>query len=169
MEPVLFKDDRRGATAVEERDSEGEVVADPSHWRYLFRADDWYRGGPIGLAFGPEAESAEIRNFADHVLRKASRFTSRFTSFTKELKIASRFTSAADKRSIRKVEWARLRTMESRGIIRLWEPEQVFEAMKEMSGRLAKQAGDVRSAMRRNSEILIEGQIPTELILAVNE
>jgi hypothetical protein len=118
---------------------------------------------------GPEADAADIQNFADHVLRKESRLTSRFTSFTTELKIAGRFTSAADKRSIRKVESAKLQLLESQGIIRQWDPDQVFEVMKEMSGKLAKQSGDVRAAMRKNREILIEGQIPAELVMPVNE
>ncbi len=154
---------------MKERDNEGTVVADPISWRYLFRGDDHYRGGPIGKVLGPEAEATDIQNFADHVLRKESRFTSRFTSFTKELKIAVRFTANADKRAIRKFEWANLRALESQGIIRLWDPDQVFEAMKVMPGKLAKQAGDVRAAMRKNHEILIEGQIPAECLLPVNE
>jgi hypothetical protein len=101
--------------------------------------------------------------------RKESRFTSRFSSFTTELKIAKRFTSASDKRALRKVEWTKLKDLESRGVIRLWDPDPVFEEMKAMSGKLAKQAGDVRATMRRNSEVLIEGQLPAEFILPGNE
>ena len=43
------------------------------------------------------------------------------------------------------------------------------EAMKAMSGKLAKQAGDVRATMKRNSEILIEGQLPAGILLPVSE
>lgn len=34
--------------------------------------------------------------------------------------------------------------------------------------KLARQAADVRNAMRRNSELLIEGQIPADYLERVN-
>jgi hypothetical protein len=58
--------------------------------------DDYHRGGPIGKAAGTEADEADIQNFADHVLRKESRRSSRYSSFTTEVKIARRFTCASD-------------------------------------------------------------------------
>jgi hypothetical protein len=56
----------------------------------------------------------------------------------------------------------------SRGIIRIWDPDQVFEVLMNGPRKLARQAGDVRSAMRRNSEMLIEGQVPAGILLPVN-
>ena len=137
--------------------------------RYLFRADDHYRGGPVGRALGAEADAADIQNPADHVLRKESILTSRFTSFAMEVKIARKFTLASDDRFIRKAELGVLKVLESRGLIKMWFADQVFEAMKNGPGKLAKQAADVRAAMRRNHEVLIEGQIPPGILVRVNE
>src|SRR5205823_2612320 len=71
---------------------------------YVFRGDDHYRGGPLGRALGAEADTADIQNFADHVLRKESTRTSRYTSFTEEVKVARKFTTASDNRHVQKVE-----------------------------------------------------------------
>jgi hypothetical protein len=140
-------------------DDEAGAEFGSTRGRYLFRADDGYRGGPVGRALGLEADLADIQDFAGHVLRKESRVTSRFTSFTLEVKIARRFTSVADSRFIRKVELAKLRILESQGVIQIWDPDQVLEAMRKGASKLAKQAADVRAAMRRNREVLIEGQV----------
>jgi hypothetical protein len=127
---------------------------------YLFRGDDNFSGGPVGRAFGTHADEADIQNFGDHVLRKESKQTSRYVSFTKEIKIARKFTSAADNRYVAKAAWSALRELDARGIIKVWEPDAVEAALREGPKRLAKQASDVRAAMTRNRELLIEGQIP---------
>jgi hypothetical protein len=135
---------------------------------YLFRGDDFYRGGPVGRALGLEADSANIQDFIEHVLRKESNRTSRYVSFTEELKAAERFTLAPDNRHIRKVEWARLQDLASQGIIQIWDAERVYEALSQGSRKLVKKANDVRAAMRRNSELLIEGQLSEEFFERVN-
>jgi hypothetical protein len=127
---------------------------------HIFRGDDNYRGGPVGRAFGADADAADIQNFADHVLRKESNRSSRYVSFTKEVKIARKFTSALDNRYVSKADLVVLRQLEANGIIRIWDADQVYSALREGPKKLAKQASDVRTAMRRNSELLIEGQIP---------
>ncbi len=143
--------------------------ADPTESKsYIFRGDDQYRGQAVGRAFGAEANSAQTQSFADHVLRKESRITSRCTSFTTELKIARRFAKASADRQIAKASLTELRVVEKQGAIRIWNADQVFDAMKIVPGRLAKQAGDVRAAMRKNYEILIEAQIPKQIVLPVN-
>jgi hypothetical protein len=148
---------------------EGAVANGSGAGRYLFRADDNDRGGPVGRALGPEADASDIQNFADHVLRKESRRTSRFTSFTTEVKLARKFTSASDNRFIRKADPAKLRGLESQGTIRMWDPDRVFEVTRDGPRKLARQAADVRAAMRRNSEILIEGRIPAEVLRPVTD
>lgn len=127
---------------------------------YLFRGDDNYTGGPIGRALGTDADSADIQNFADHVLRKESNLSSRFKSFTAETKIARRFISAPDNRYVCKAEMTKLRDLEAQGTINIWRPDAVYDALIKGPKKLAKQAADVRTAMYKNSEILIEGQIP---------
>jgi hypothetical protein len=135
---------------------------------YLFRGDDDYRGGPVGRAFGTEADAADIQNVAHHVLRKQPNHTSRYVSFTEEVKVARRFTSASDNRYVSRAEMSDLRELESQGVIRIWDPDRVEPALRESPGKIARQAADVRSAMKRNSEILIEGQIPAGILKPTN-
>lgn len=135
---------------------------------YLFRGDDNYRGGPVGFSLGEEADAADIQDFAEHVLRKESQRTSRYTSFTMEPKIAHKFTSAPDNRYVRKVELTALHELERQGFIKVWDAEQVHAVLRQGPKKLANQAADVRAAMRKNREILIEGQIPEGVLQPVN-
>ncbi|HET6883340.1 MAG TPA: hypothetical protein VFI31_24535 [Pirellulales bacterium] len=135
---------------------------------YVFRGNSHCRDGPIGRALGEDADGAEIQNGADHVLRKESRRASRYVSFTTELGIARKFTSVDDNRDVRKVKVAELQQLESAGIIRLFDPDAVYNQLVSQGPKLARQAADVRAAMRRNKELLIEGQIPAEIIERVN-
>jgi hypothetical protein len=148
--------------------SADESPAIASTSSYLFRGDNNFTGGSIGRAFGEKADEAEIQTFADHVLRKESRQTSRYVSFTSEIKIARKFTSASDNRFVAKVAKSTLCELETRGIIKVWEPSAVEAAMGRGPKKLARQAADVRAAMTRNREVLIEGQIPGTVVQAVN-
>ncbi len=148
---------------------ENFVARDLGTGAYLFRGDDHYRGGPIGKALGVEADEADIQNFADHALRKETRRSSHYSSFTTEVKIARKFTSAPDNRAIVKVERVELRELESQSAIRIWGPNEVYEYLSGGAKKLAKQAADVRTAMRRNSEILIEGQVPASITNRISE
>jgi hypothetical protein len=47
-------------------------------------------------------------------------------------------------------------------------PDQVYEVLAQMPKKIARQAADVRAAMMRNREILIEGQIPGGFLSRVN-
>ncbi len=136
--------------------------------KYIFRGDDSFKGGTIGRAFGPEADEADIQDFAEHVLRKETSRNSRYVSFTEEIKIARRFTSAADNQHLVKVTMARLRELETAGQIRIWNPDQVFAALRAGPKKLARRAFDTQTAMKRNSEILIEGLIPADVLAKVN-
>jgi hypothetical protein len=138
----------------------GEVATTAEKFGYIFRGDDHYLGGPAGRAFGEEADSADIQNFADHVLRKESNLSSRYLSFSEEVRIARRFTSGSDNRYVRKTSLVALRQLEEKGVIRIWDPTQVYEALRAGPKKLAKQAADVQAAMKRNREVLIKGQIP---------
>jgi hypothetical protein len=151
---------------------EGTIVAaetvESRKNRYLFRGDDNYRGGPVGFSLGEEADAADIQDAAEHVLRKESQRTSRYTSFTMETKIARKFTSAPDNRYVHKVELLVLRELERQGFIRIWNAEQVHAVLRQGPKKLANQAADVRAAMRKNREILIEGRIPEGALQPVN-
>ncbi len=138
------------------------------HRNYLFRGDDNYRGGPIGRALGTEADEADIQDFADHVLHKESNRSSRYVSLTLEVKIARKFTSASDNQYVSKIDFDALLKLEAKGVIRIWDLDRVYAAMKAGTRKLARQASDVRAAMRRNSELLVEGQIPEGLVQPTN-
>jgi hypothetical protein len=157
------------SSSQEATDVDGTVASGSDAGRYLFRADDRYRGGLVGRALGPEADTADIQSLADHILRKESRLTSRFTSFTTEVKIARKFTQAPDNRFIRKAELAALKALEAQGVIRMWDADQVYEVVANGPKKMAKRAADVRAAMKRNHEVLIEGQIPAGALESVNE
>jgi hypothetical protein len=135
---------------------------------YVFRGDDAYCGGVLGRERGAEADAADIQDFADHVLRKESNRSSRYVSFTEEVKIARRFTSAADNRFVWKASMNALRDLEQQGVIRIWDPDQVFETLRQAAKKLYRQAGDVRAAMLRNREFLIEGQVPEQVLQRTN-
>ena len=136
--------------------------------KYLFRGDDNYLGGSTGRALGADADAADIQDPAEHVLRKESKRSSRYTSFTDEVKVARKFTSAQDNRRVCKAELAELRNLEAQGVIRIWDPDRVYQVLLASGNKVAKQAADVRVAMRRNSEILIEGQIPAAVLEQAN-
>ena len=135
---------------------------------YIFRGDDNYRDSPVGRPLGAEADAADIQNFADHVLRKESNRSSRYLSFTEEVKIARGFTSASDNRYVWKALVAALRKLEAQGVIRIFDPDQVYATLSTGPKKLARQAADVRAVMRRNSEILIEGRIPIGILERTN-
>lgn len=155
-------------TAGPEQTSIAPEAVESGKARYIFRGDDNYRGGSVGLSLGSEADAADIQDFAEHVLRKQSHRTSRYTSFTMETRIARKFTSAADPRFIRKAELIVLGGLEKQGVIKIWDAEQVHAALRQGPKKLAKQAADVRAAMRRNREVLIEGRIPEGLLQPTN-
>src|SRR5690242_10465581 len=107
---------------------------------YLFRGDDLYTGGSIGFALGKDAEGADIQDLSEHVLRKQKGRTSRYVSFSKELKIARKFTSSQDNRLVIKAPMNRLRELEASGILILWDADQVFDSLRQGAHKLAKKA-----------------------------
>ncbi len=75
---------------------------------------------------------------------------------------------AHNNRRVCKAGLAELRDLEAQGVIRIWDADGVYAVLLTSGKKLAKQAADVRVAMRRNSEILIEGQIPAGLLEQAN-
>jgi hypothetical protein len=130
---------------------------------YLFRGDEYYAGGSVGIPLdSSQSPVADIQTPADHVLRKRAGKSSIFTSFTKKMDVAERF--AGERKLIMKVAVAILRQLESEGSIRLWAPDDARQWLREAGKKSAKHASATRDAMRRNAEILVEGQIPAEVI-----
>lgn len=137
---------------------------------YLFRADDNYKiGNPVGFELdSEEAIAAEIQNPWVHVLDKESIQTSRYISFSTAIAIkggggSQKFTK---KNKIFQVSWEALQQLETDGKIRIYTPEDVAEIIRESSKKkIRKKANDVKAAMEKNGEILIEGQIPGKVIV----
>ena len=75
-------------SAADEESGKEEAAYPATPRKYIFRGDDNYRGGPVGRALGAEADAADIQNIADHVLRKESNLSSRYTSFTEGAAVA---------------------------------------------------------------------------------
>jgi hypothetical protein len=136
---------------------------------YLFRADDNYKiGDPVGLELdSEEATTADIQDPLDHVLNKESGQTSRYVSFSSAITIPGgggpkKFTK---KNKILKAAWEAVQQLASDGKIRIYTPEQVAEMIRNNpKKKISKQANNVKVAMEKNGEILVEGQIPGNLI-----
>ena len=146
--------------------------------RYLFRGDDYYTGGPVGFVLhSDEADEADIQTPWEHVReaeggpRKSRgsedddhRKTSRFTSFAISRKGAAKFTK---RNKIQKALYDKLKELAAgpTATLRILEPADV-EAMMlaHEKKKVRDKAADVRRLMEKNDEVLIEGQIPAELL-----
>jgi len=123
---------------------------------FLYRGDNSYKGGNVGLPLGSEAD---IMTPWEHVRRESNGETSIFTSFSEERSIAKVFGNVS------KVSLADLKHLEAEGKIKIHTPDSVAEAMKN-SGikKLANDANNIMRIMQNNSEILIEGTIDGKYI-----
>ena len=144
--------------------------ASSSELSYLFRADDNYKiGNSIGFELdSEEAIAADIQNPWVHVLDKESTQTSRYISFSSAIAIkggggSQKFTK---KNKIIKVLWEVLQQLKTNGKIRIYTPEDVAEIISQHpKKKIRRKANDVKAAMEKNGEILIEGQIPGSVVV----
>ena len=121
--------------------------------RYVFRGDDDYKGGPIGLPL-PDGIRAEdlVDKLRKHVHDKAGRKHGMFTS-----------TSATEKRTekfgrLHKAKLSDLEKLEADGRIILLRPEDVAEVVTQEAG--AKAGREILRRMKDNDEVLIFGEVP---------
>jgi hypothetical protein len=131
--------------------------------RYLFRGDDFYSAGPLGLAIGSrEAEEAEIQTPWEHVQGKESGQTSRFVSFSLTFRGAAKFTK---RDRVLKGAMDALQPLMDTGIIKIWTPNDVEQAIRSHAkAKIRRLAAGVKQDMIKNDEVLIEGQIPEEIL-----
>jgi hypothetical protein len=137
---------------------------------FLFRADDDYKmGNPVGFELDSEdAQQVNIKSPLEHVLDKESGDTSIYVSFSTAIRMpggggAIKFTK---KNKMLKVASEALKQLEAEGKIKIYTPEQVAELIRQNpKKKISKQANNVKAAMEKNGEILIEGQIPGEFIV----
>ncbi|NJO60860.1 MAG: hypothetical protein HC836_22165 [Richelia sp. RM2_1_2] len=147
--------------------------ASSSEPSYLFRADDNYKiGNPVGFKLdSEEAIAADIQNPWVHVLDKESVQTSRYISFSTAITIQGgggslKFTK---NNKIFKVPWKALQQLKTEGKIRIYTPEDVAEIINQHpKKKVRRKANDVKAAMEKNGEIIIEGQIPGNVIIWAN-
>jgi RHS repeat-associated protein len=143
--------------------AKGNEPSKPS--RYIFRGDKDYRGGAIGIPLS-EAHKAEIQDFAEHVLRKNGR-SSRYVSFSEALAVALEFAGPQGTHRVTKALMSALRELEAAGQVKIWTVDKVYEAMKNGPKEVAAKAEAVRYQMSKNRELLIEGQIPADILRRV--
>ena len=150
-------------------DVEKASFSEPS---YLYRADDNYKNGDsIGFELdSEEAIEADIQNPMDHVFNKESGQTSRYISFSNAISVkgsggAKKFTK---NNKIFKVSTEALQELEAEGKIRIYSYEQAAEIIRQNpKKKINREANNIKTAMEKNGEILIEGQIPGNLIVWV--
>ena len=124
--------------------------------KFLFRADDNYRGGDIGNPLGEK--DADIKDLYTHIQDKKTEETSIYTSFSENRsKVTPKFGNV-----VIKVSLDELRKLEAEGKIKIYTPEDVESIV---GGKKGKNAA---KTMRNNNEVLIEGNIPKSLIQRCN-
>lgn len=150
---------------------EAEAEQASKSGRYIFRGDDEYRGGSLGFGIASkQAFEADIQTPWEHVSKKESYQTSRYISFSERIRMSGNrgaifFTK---KRIIIKVSWDTIKQLESQGTIKVYTPADVESIMLQQKRKISKRAQAVRDEMEKNGEILIEGQLPEEILIIVN-
>ena len=131
-------------------------VDDPS---YIFRGDNNREpNSAVGSALDPASEPPQAQEFIDHV-RQVKGKVARFVSFSRSLRSATRFGRPI------KVNFGQLRTLEAQGKIRIYNADQVERIINDdRDPRIKRNASSTKKMMENNQEILIEGEIPSDLI-----
>ncbi len=124
----------------------------------IFRGDDQYAGGPMGLPLGSDAD---IKDPKAHVTRPSKGESSIYTSFSEEHGGALKFTEDGN---VYKVKRSDLQTLADEGKIRIITHENVGAEMDRIGGFSEKDKKNVAGNMKRNMEILVEGEIPAEML-----
>lgn len=127
--------------------------------KFVFRGDDGYSSGdPIGVPLGSDqANNAAIQKPWDHV-QDRDKGDSKFTSFAEEQKNAAKFGD-----TVVKVSKEDLDRLEKEGQIKVLTPEKVKEMM-EAEGKSKSEINGVMQDMKKNKEVLVEGQIPADAV-----
>lgn len=125
----------------------------------VFRGDDKYDGGSIGIKLGGDAD---IKTPWEHVRRPGKGESSLFTSFSGVRENTIKFTK---KRKVYKVSFDDLKKLELEGGIKIHTPNSVKKSMIDSGNKKLKiDANNVFEIMKKNNEILIEGIIPEIII-----
>lgn len=146
---------------------------------YLFRGDGLYQlGDGIGFELdSSEADAADIQTPWEHVQDKKPGQSSRYTSFATTLKSAKKFAEAIieqqgkkviKKSQILKAALDMLEQLQTQGVIRIYTPEDVAAKMSVHEEKAVRNnSKNIYKNMTKNDEVLIEGQIPGEILKLV--
>ncbi|POR19878.1 hypothetical protein BWK58_14200 [Flavobacterium columnare] len=139
--------------------SEPKKVVDDFTPGKVYRADDFYKSGDIGIKLGGKAD---IMTPWEHVRRPSKGETSLFTSFSELRGKVLKFTK---KGKVYSIDFEDLKRLEFEGLIKIHTPNSVKQMMLNSANkRLLKDANNVFEIMNKNKEILIEGLIPQSTI-----
>lgn len=146
---------------------------------YLFRGDGLFQpGDDIGFELNSsEADAADIQTPWEHVQDKRPGKSSRYTSFATTLKSAKKFAEAIieeqgkkviKKSQVFKAVWDTLEQLQTQGVIRIYTSEDIKAKMSVHEEKLVRDnSKNIYKNMTKNDEVLIEGQIPGEILKLV--
>jgi len=130
---------------------------------FIFRGDDSYQGGDIGVPIRFDVDAVDI---IEHLQQKKT--GNPFVSFsTKRAKKISDGTRGARffGKQILKVSTDDLEQLVKSGVVRVITPFDVYDIISAHPKKQIRiQAGNIKSNMQRNNELLIQGQIPSSII-----
>ena len=155
----------------EEIQAQLEAIANLENAKeFVFRGDDEYTGGGIGIPINSvEAQNADIQKPSTHVQDKENDETSIFSSFSLRRSI-DRGTKGPIffAKKIYKVTWQALEELVITGQVKIYTPEMVAAILRKGKKKERRQAENVKAAMEKHMEVLIEGHIPEEYLLKSN-
>ena len=143
--------------------SDSEDPFDGDSDGYLFRGDKNYKGGSVGV---PKDREITAEDIIDHV--KQTKTGNPAKSFsTKRSKGTANDAGAAKfggENSVYKVKKKELKKLQESGDIRIITPDEAYKILKNHPDpKIQKRAGDIRQNMKRNNEVLIQGEIPSNV------
>ncbi len=127
---------------------------------HYFRGDDTYRHpDPIGFPRGTPGLT-HTKPWT-HVMNKRSSDTSRYTSWATERAAAAKFSKASPKR-VYKTKRADVAALAP--TVAVWTPDDVVAELKKQKAKIKKRYSGVKLNMTKNKEVLLEGQIPGNIV-----
>ncbi|MDM8562409.1 hypothetical protein QUF54_03555 [Candidatus Marithioploca araucensis] len=130
--------------------------------KFLFRGDDSYKGGDIGMPIRFDVDAIDIIN---HIRQKKT--GNPYVSFsTKQAKGTGDSRGAGFfGQKILKVSTDDLKSLIDSGAVKIIIPDDAYNIISlHPKKKISRDAGNIRRIMQRNNERLIQGQIPSSII-----
>ena len=129
---------------------------------FLFRGDDYYKGGNIGVPISGDVDAVDVIN---HIRQKKTgnpyvSFSTKQAKGTGDSRGAGFFGN-----KILKVNTDDLKSLVDSCAVKIITPDDAYDIISAHSKKkISKDAGNIRRIMQRNNERLIQGQIPSSII-----